>query len=186
MKVLIILGSLNPKGQTARATDAFKQGLKSKEIAHETLFLPPLKIERCRQCEDSGWGICRTEGTCVIEDEFAMLVDKIRNSDAVVLATPVYIHDLSESMLAFLNRLYRICKHTTGSDKVYGKTAIGICVAGGSGNGATACAVRLEKVLTFCGFQTADIIPIRRQNLDIKLAVLKETAKRMITLAHNS
>jgi multimeric flavodoxin WrbA len=105
----------------------------------------------------------------------------MRLSDAVVFATPVYIHDLSESLQAFLSRLFRICKHNAGNHKIHGKKAVGICVAGGSGIGATACAARLEKILTFCGFETVDMMPIRRQNLEAKLIALKEMGKSLFT-----
>ncbi len=182
MNVVILLGSRNPKGQTARAADAFLQGLTREGSEGEAIFLPQMKIERCRQCEDNGWGICRTEGRCVIEDDFAMLVDKIRKADAVVFANPVYFHDLSESLRAFLDRLRRICRwHETGKIGIEGKVAIGICVAGGSGNGAPACAVSLEKVLIFCDFKVIDVIPVRRQNLEMKLSTLRDTGAWLAT-----
>jgi len=184
LKVVILVGSRNPEGQTARAADAFKEGVIRKGSQAEAVFLPQMKIERCRQCEENGWGICRTEGRCVIEDDFAMLVEKIRNADAAVFASPVYFHDLSESLRSFLDRLRRICRwHETGKDRIEGKAAIGICVAGGSGNGAPACTVSLEKVLTFCGFQAVDMIPVRRQNLEMKLAILRETGAWLATNA---
>jgi multimeric flavodoxin WrbA len=62
MKILIISGSRNPKGQTARAADAFRQGVLNEKNECEILFLPHFEIERCRQCEDTGWGVCRREG----------------------------------------------------------------------------------------------------------------------------
>ena len=136
-----------------------------------------MKIERCRQCEDDGWGICRAEGQCAIKDDFASLVDKIKNADAVVFATPVYFGDLSESIRAFLDRLRRTCMHESGKDGINGKPAIGICVAGGGGGGAPACTVSLEKVLRTCGFDVVDMIPVRRQNLDMKLDILRATGK---------
>ena len=73
-----------------------------------------MTIERCRQCDDDGWGLCRREGRCIIEDDFAGLVDKIARADAVVFSTPVYFSDLSESMKAFLDRLRRTCIQETG------------------------------------------------------------------------
>ena len=175
MKVLMILGSRNPQGQTARAVDAFCEGAEGGGSAVERLFLPGLEMERCRQCEDSGWGICRTEGKCVIEDDFAGLVEKIVEADAVVFATPVYYGDLSESMRAFLDRLRRICTHEEGRKKVEGKPALGICVAGGRGGGSPSCIVSLDKVLGTCGVAVVDMIPVRRQNLEYKLEVLKLT-----------
>jgi multimeric flavodoxin WrbA len=177
MKVVAILGSRNREGQTARAAEALLQGAVSEGSQSERVFLPELKIERCRQCEDNGWGICRTEGRCVIEDDFATLVERIRNADAAIFATPVYFSDLSESMRAFLDRLRRTCMHEAGKVGVEGKTAIGICVAGGGGGGAPACAVSLEKVLRTCGFDLVDIVPVRRQNLEMKVAALEAAGK---------
>jgi multimeric flavodoxin WrbA len=174
MKVVIILGSRNPKGQTARAAGAFAQGVSGE---CEQIFLPQMKIRRCRQCDDNGWGICRTQGKCVIEDDFALLVGKIKDADAVVFATPVYFGDLSESMRAFLDRLRRTCMHEAGKQNTAGKKAIAICVAGGGGGGSLSCSVSMEKVLGTCGFDLLDIIPVRRQSLDMKTAVLETTGK---------
>jgi len=173
MKVVMINGSRNNKGQTARAADAFLKGAGG----GEHFLLAKLKIERCRQCDDRGWGICRSEGRCVIDDDFAMLVEKIHAADAAVFATPVYFGDLSESIRAFLDRLRRITRHDNGKAGITGKPAVGICVAGGGGGGAPSCAVSMEKVLSTCGFDVADMVPVRRQNLEMKLGVLEATGK---------
>ena len=177
MKVMIVLGSRNPQGQTARAADALLQGVIDGGGQGERVFLPQMAIERCRQCEDNGWGICRSEGRCTIEDDFAALVARIREADAVVLATPVYFSDLSESMRAFTDRLRRTCMHPAGNVGIEGKPAIGICVAGGGGGGAPPCAVSLERVASRCGFDVVDMVPARRQNLDMKVEVLRATGR---------
>jgi multimeric flavodoxin WrbA len=168
MKVLSLSGSRNPNGQTARAAEAVLEGAKAVGAATELVFLPPLRIERCRQCEDSGWGICRREGRCVIDDDFARLVDEIRRADAIVFATPVYYSDLSESLRAFTDRLRRTCTHEDGQPGIKGKPAVCVCVAGGRGGGAPACCTTLDKVLATCGFDVVDAVPVRRQNLDAK------------------
>lgn len=177
MKLIVISGSRNPEGQTAKAAGAFIQGVAGTGGESELVFLPEKSIERCRQCDEKGWGDCREKGQCVIEDDLAGLVDKIRGADAVAFANPVYFGDLSESLRAFLDRLRRITRHDTGKKGVTGKTAVGICVAGGGGGGAPNCAVSLEKVLTNCGFDIVDMVPARRQNLDMKLDVLKVVGK---------
>ena len=192
MKILVITGSRNPKGQTAKATGALIKGLKdanhvktqqvgSNVASVEEFLLPRMKIERCRQCNDDGWGICRTEGKCIINDDFKMLVDRIKDSEFVVFATPVYFSDLSESLNAFLGRLRRICINEASKRIIEGKRAIGICVAGGSGGGAPECAVILEKNLKLCSFDLVDIIPVKRQNLDEKLSFLKSIGKSLAT-----
>lgn len=132
MKMLMISGSRNPAGQTARAADAMLQGAVSAGGEAERVFLPTLTIERCRQCDERGWGICRKEGRCTIDDDdFARIVQKIRAADAVVFATPVYFGDQSESMRAFTDRLRRTCRHEAGRMGIEGKPSIGLCVAGG-------------------------------------------------------
>ena len=78
---------------------------------------------------------------------------------------------------SLLDRLRRITRHDAGKSGITDKRAVGICVAGGGGGGAPACAVSLEKVLATCGFDVVDMIPVRKQNLDMKLDVLKVTGK---------
>jgi len=173
MQILLLTGSRDHQGYTERAARALLRGVALQGGTTEICYLPEMAIERCRQCEDNGWGICRSEGRCVIEDDFASLVDKISEADALVFATPVYFGDLSESLRAFLDRLRRIAMHEDGRACVAGKPAIGVCVAGGGGGGAPNCCLSLEKALLGCGFDVVDIVPGRRQNLEMKMALLE-------------
>jgi multimeric flavodoxin WrbA len=179
MDILMISGSRNPEGQTAQAADALLRGVADAGGQCERFFLPQMRIERCRQCEDNGWGICRTEGQCVIEDDFAMLVDKLRAADAAVFANPVYFGDLSESLRAFFDRLRRICIHEEGRQGIEDKLAIGICVAGGRGLGAPACGLSIEKAMLNARLDAADVVLVRRQNGAIKQETLEITGRRL-------
>jgi multimeric flavodoxin WrbA len=177
MKALIITGSRNPEGQTARAAKAFAAGFQAGGGIVEQVFLPAMKIEHCRQCDNDGWGLCRREGRCELNDDFPPLVERVKAADIAVFATPVYFSDLSESMKAFLDRLRRVSFRWQGPKLMDGKSAIGICVAGGGGGGAPQCAVHLEKVLGTIGFDVVDMVPARRQNLSEKVALLSATGK---------
>ncbi len=177
MNCIVISGSRNPEGRTGRAAAAFAEGVTQAGGRVETIFLPTMNVERCRQCDADGWGLCRREHRCVIDDDFAGLADRIRASDAAAFVTPVYYGDLSESMRAFTDRLRRICRHYAGKEGMAGKPAIGICVAGGGGGGAPPCTVSLENVVRTCGFDVVDMVPARRQNLEMKLEVLGITGK---------
>jgi len=172
MKVLAVLGSRNHEGRTARATEALLEGARAGGAETESVYLTELQVERCRQCEDHGWGLCRSEGRCVIEDDFASVVAKVASADAVVFGNPVYFSDLSESLKSFLDRLRRITRHETGKAQVAGTPAVGVCVAGGGGGGAPACCMFMERTLATCGFDVVDMVPARRQNLEMKLRVL--------------
>jgi len=172
MKLMVISGSRNPEGQTARAAGAVIQGAESAGATTELVFLPEMSLERCRQCDENGWGDCRQKGKCVIDDDLAPLADKIREADAV------YFWDLSESLRGFLDRLRRtVTHHDAGKAGNTGKPAIGVCVAGGGGGGAPKCCAALEHVLARCGFDVVDMIPVRRQNLDMKVDVLRVVGK---------
>lgn len=177
MKVFIVLGSRNPEGQTARAADALAAGIEAAGGEVSRVFLPLMDVQRCRQCDERGWGKCREQGYCVIEDDFATLVDQIRQADAAVFVTPVYWGDLSESMRAFTDRLRRITRHENGKVDIEGKPAIGICVAGGGGGGAPNCCVSLERTLSTTGFNLVDMVPVRRQNLVHKTGALEATGR---------
>lgn len=58
-----------------------------------------------------------------MEDGSHDLVDKIAKCDALVFATPVYWHDLSESAKVFLDSLHR-CETGLGFKTFTGKKAI--------------------------------------------------------------
>ncbi len=187
MQILILSGSRNREGQTARAINAIRKGITAAKGKSEVLFLTELKLERCRQCDPDGWGLCRKEGRCVIEDDFASIEEKVKAADVLVFANPVYFGDLSESMRCFLGRYRRTRFMRPGSGppgpfpSAGGTPAIGLCYAGGSGNGTISCAASLERVLQTCGFDVVDMIPVRRQNIETKLPMLELTGKWLAT-----
>jgi multimeric flavodoxin WrbA len=190
MQVLVLSGSKNKQGKTAQAINAIMKGLSSAGAKSECIFLTEKKLERCRQCNNDGWGICRSEGRCIIEDDFASIVLKIKEADALVFANPVYFADLSESMRGFLDRLRRInFTHRPptppglppGFPTAGGTPAIGYCYAGGSGNGTVSCAFNMERILQTCGFDVVDMIQARRQNLEVKLPMLEMVGKWLAT-----
>jgi multimeric flavodoxin WrbA len=179
-KILFLSGSKNRNGRTAGAINAIIKGAERAGAKTEIFFLPELNLEHCRQCDDDGWGVCRRDGYCVIDDDFQMLVDKIHDSDVVVFATPVYFRDLSESMKAFLDRLRRISAFNP-EPITKGISVAGLSLAGGGGGGAVSACMNLESILQMCRFDVIDMIPVRRQNLEIKLPMLESTGEWLAT-----
>jgi multimeric flavodoxin WrbA len=188
MQILILSGSRNREGKTAGAIKTMQKGIAAAGGESEVIFLTEQKLERCRQCDPDGWGQCRREGSCIIEDDFPSIVKKIKAADVVVFANPVYFGDLSESMRGFLDRLRRTRfmrpgpgGRPAGPFPRGGKPAVGLCYAGGSGNGTISCAASLERILQFSGFDVVDMIPLRRQNYEFKLPILEMTGKWLVT-----
>ena len=189
MHVLILSGSRNREGQTARGINSICKGLDKGGATSEVLFLPELKLERCRQCDPSGDGLCTREGRCIVKDDFPTIIDKINEADAVVFATPVYFMDLTESMRGLLDRYRRVRFHRViagggigAAPAERGKPAIAYCYAGGmSGNGTTSCANNINGILGMCGFDVVDVILARRQNLEFKIPILELTGEWFAT-----
>jgi multimeric flavodoxin WrbA len=186
MKVLILSGSRNREGQTARIIKSVQKGIAAGKGESEVIFLIEKSIERCRMCDADGWGLCRRESRCIIEDDLQGIIDKIKAADVVVFANPVYFSDLSESLRSFLDRYRRtLFKPSKAPPPGFGMSggtpAIGICYAGGSGNGTASASFNLERILQTCGLDVVDMINVRRQNMDAKIPQLELVGKWLAT-----
>jgi multimeric flavodoxin WrbA len=180
MKVFMISGSRNREGRTAQCCNAIARGLTKAGGTSELVFLPTMNLERCRQCDPDGWGICRREGRCIIKDDFDSILNKMKEADVVVFANPVYFRDLSESMRGFLDRVRRL--NFMQPDRPFnGKPAMGLCLAGGGGNFAPSAGFNLDTILQMCGFDVVDMWNVRRQNIDIKLPMLETVGEWLAT-----
>jgi len=178
MKVIAVQSSANLDGLTSNLAQAVLKGAKAEGGDTELIHLNRLDIKACIACED-GWGKCRKEGVCILEDDLQNLNEKIAKSDALVFATPVYWHDLSESAKIFLDRLRR-CETGKGFKTFMGKKAIGIASAGGSGKGAVRALYNLEDYLRRLGFDIFDLVPVTRFSKDHKLEMLEKAGRRLI------
>ncbi len=144
----------------------------------ELIHLNDEIIKKCKAC-DGGWGQCRTEGSCIHNDDFQTLVDKLLEADALVFTTPVYWHDVSESAKTFLDRLRRIETHY-GFRRYSDKPYLGIACAGGSGNGAARGLYLLEEYLKRIGFKNYDLVTVTQANRKHKLPMLEEAGKSIL------
>ncbi len=177
MKVLGIQSSPNADGLTARTAKAVLRGASEEGATVEIVNLNELDIKPCLACE-GGWGKCRREGTCVIDDEFQPLRDKIHSADATVFATPVYWGDLSETAKIFLDRLRR-CEVKGEFKTLNGRIAIGIASAGGTGNGCVKCLLHLEDYLRRVGFTVFDLVTVTQASKEHKLEMLEKAGRRL-------
>ena len=178
MKVVAVQSSPNLEGLTSSLAQAVLKGVKAEGGETELVHLNRLDIKACVACED-GWGRCRKDGICILEDDFQNLTEKIAKSYALIFATPVYWHDLSESAKIFLDRLRR-CETGKGFKTFVGKKAIGIVSAGGSGRGAARALYNLENYLRRLGFDIFDLVPVTRFSKDHKLEMLEKAGRRLI------
>lgn len=176
MHAVMVAGSRNEKGRTAQCLDAIGRGVSAGGGTSERFFLPLLKLERCRQCDLDGWGDCRRKGVCIIDDDFAMLIDNLKKADVAVIASPVYLLDITESMRAFLDRMRRIT-FMQKENPLRGKPAALLTLAGGGGRGTAPALATLDRQIFESGFDIVDLWSVRRQNFDVKIPMLEVAGK---------
>ncbi len=180
MNVIAIQSSPNLDGLTCSLVQAFLKGVEAEGGETELVNLNKLDIKSCIAC-DRGWGKCRSEGMCILEDDFESLRRKIVRADALVFATPVYWHDLSESAKRFLDRLRR-CESMSGFKTFKGKKAIGIASAGGSGKGAARALYNLEDYLRRLEFDIFDLVTVTQTSKDHKLEMLEKAGRNLVKI----
>lgn len=128
-KVTVFIGSPQ-KRATYQAVQEFERDLKSyAEIDFEYVWLRDYHLEYCRGCK-----LCLDKGEeyCPSKDDRDLLLEKLDNSDGVILATPNYSFHVTALMKNFLDRLAFVCHRP----RFFGKAFTAVVVQG-IGGGAS-------------------------------------------------
>ena len=169
MKTLVIWASPNEGGLTAAVKNKILEGIRAEGGVAEEIHLNKRKITACLACGD-GWGLCRSEGRCIIEDDFAAIYESFVQADGIALVTPVYWHDLAENMKCLLDRMRR-CE-AAHNHFLKGKQCLLVACAGGSGNGAVKCLRNMEETVGHMGMIPLDRLPVIQFNREYMLPAM--------------
>lgn len=104
MKVVLINGSPNAKGCTYTALEEITKEFASEGIDYELLQTGKKAIRGCTACFT-----CKSNqtGHCVFADDLVNeVIDKIRESDAVIVGSPVYYAGISGQVKALMDRVF--------------------------------------------------------------------------------
>ncbi len=129
MKVLAIHGSPRTLRSTTRQLAQYVlEGAAEAGAETEMIDLCDLRITPCTACEG-----CSFNGICVYDDDMPVLVERMKEADGIIFASPVYIDNVSGQMKIFFDRLadaihYQVLSgkygcsvattHTSGGDTV--------------------------------------------------------------------
>jgi multimeric flavodoxin WrbA/putative sterol carrier protein len=103
IKILAAQGSPRPKeSNTETLLQEFLKGAQSQGAETETIYLKEKDIHSCIGCYTC-W--TKTPGVCVFKDDMPELLEKYRNCDIIVYATPLYIFNVTSLLKAFQERL---------------------------------------------------------------------------------
>jgi multimeric flavodoxin WrbA len=183
MKVMVISSSPNKDGLTAACAAAAVEGVRQAGGRAEEVRLNDLEVGTCRACDD-GWGPCWSDHECQQKDDFQAFHAQTLAADAIVLVTPVYWGEMSESAKAFTDRLRR-CEASRGADSgLSGKPVIAVAAAGGSGGGMISCLASMERWIHHVRARVFDLLPVNRWSTAYKLVAIREAARTMVEQAN--
>lgn len=98
-KVLILSGSPRKGGNSDLLCDEFMRGAKDSGNDVEKIRIADKKIAPC-----SGCYACRKSGKCIHQDDMAEILQKMIDSDVIVLASPVYFYSVDAQLKAVIDR----------------------------------------------------------------------------------
>ena len=128
MKVLGIHSSPIKNGNTAFLLDyALVEAAKAEAVETEAVALAGLSIADCRHCN---W--CMTKQTqerlCSLKDDASPILQKIRDCDVLILASPVYFSRLSGTMACLIDRTRCFTFGKNGHLTLKGKVGVALAV----------------------------------------------------------
>ncbi len=98
-RVLAILGSPRPRGNTAVLLDRLLAGAAAEGAEAERVELRGLSYRSCRHCRG-----CDHSGLCVVGDDMQGLYDRLRAARHLVLASPIHFSGVSGEMKMMIDR----------------------------------------------------------------------------------
>lgn len=143
MKVLMINGSPQADGNTARAIAEMKKIFDAEGVETDVMQVGNKAIRGCIGCRK-----CADLGRCVFDDEVNVAAEKLKAADGLVIASPVYYANPNGTLVSFLDRLM-----FSRNYDVTMKVAASVAVARRGGAASTFDA--LNKFITYGGFAVA-------------------------------
>jgi len=135
MKIVAINGSPRKEGNTAKLLKAITEEHKDTDLVY--FDLSEMKIKDCIACMH-----CKTHDSCSIKDDMTKIYAAIREADAVVFASPIYMGAETGMFKSMLDRTYALLAPVEGPKRYQsrlspGKKAIALFTCGNPNPEAT-------------------------------------------------
>ena len=129
MKILVLQSSPRLDGNTAHLVTLAESSLKAsaaslgEPLEIETIHLVSMKIQYCAGCR-----ICfdKGESFCPHKDDLPSIKAKMKESDGLLLAGPVFVDDVNAIMKNWIDRLAHVCHRP----EFWRKTAVSLASTG--------------------------------------------------------
>ncbi len=144
MQIIALNGSPRKENSTTKKlVDEVLFGVRNAGAETSYIDLCQYTIGYCTGC-----GTCYVSGSCVIDDDYQEILERILSADGIILASPNYINQVTAQVKTFLDRSADAihCQRFSG---MYGCS---VSTAGGSG--ALEVAAYLNRTLNILGADT--------------------------------
>ena len=102
-KVIAFIGSPRKNGNTSSIIGEIVRGAKEAEAETKVYTLNDMNIKPCQSCF-----FCRKEEACAIKDDMQSVYEDIKDADAVVIGSPVYMLQVTAQTKLLFDRLFPI------------------------------------------------------------------------------
>lgn len=155
MKIIAVLGSPQPRGNTAGLARAFLAAAREQGAEVQDYLVNQLNFKGCQGCR-----VCKTKSdACALEDDLTPVLKAIKEADILVLASPVYFGDLSGQFKCFLDRTFSYLNPDFSSRLPGGKHAVLVLAQGNPDPDKFADIFpRYEQWLKLYGFETVHLL----------------------------
>ena len=143
MKVLIINGSPRQDGNTSIALREIEAVFDKENVEYEEIMVGHLNIRGCIAC-----GKCYEKGKCAFDDIVNVISPKFKESDGLIVASPVYYASANGTLISLLDRLF----YSMNFDPSMKVGASVVCARRG---GCSATFDELNKYFTISGMPVA-------------------------------
>ena len=99
MKIIVLMGSPNPKGSTSILVEQFRRGAEESGHSVEVIDVCRADVHPCIGCVRCGY-----EGPCVQKDDVETIRRKLLDADMVVFATPLYYYGMTAQLKTVIDR----------------------------------------------------------------------------------
>jgi multimeric flavodoxin WrbA len=116
--VVALLGSPRKKGNSTVLAKQIIHGVESVGAKVETVYLNGLNIKPCQGCY-----ACQKKNStgCAVDDDMQSLYPKLKESDAWIIASPVYWFSMSAQTKIFMDRCFALWNEDQEINPLYKK-----------------------------------------------------------------
>jgi putative NADPH-quinone reductase len=131
-KIIGLLGSPLPEGNTAQLLDRALKGAEDAGCEVEKIVVVNLDFQACQEMM-----FCKEHETCILDDDMQAMYPKLRGMDGLIVATPVMTMGIPGKLKSFIDRFqvffmakYVRKKPLISKEKKKERKGLFICISG--------------------------------------------------------